>query len=76
MWHPGGFGRAPDALVVAPGERFEFVGETSPAFRIAASCVNTGGNGPFRRTDRAWPIEVCGAAFEEPGLTDTLASAE
>ncbi len=58
------------ALVRAPDGRFELIGEVPDAFRASASCgrVQDGTHGLPSAGDPIWPVEVCGAALEEPGL--------
>jgi hypothetical protein len=51
------------AMVVDPRGRFELLGKVPAAFRAAASC------GPMTASDGPWPLDVCAAALEEPGLT-------
>jgi hypothetical protein len=45
------------AMVIAEDGSFELIGQVPAVLRASASCG-------------AWPIEVCGAAQEEPGLTE------
>jgi hypothetical protein len=56
------------AMVVDTNGRFEFTGKVSPAFHAAASCASQAAQGPATPSGD-WPIEVCGAALEDPGLT-------
>jgi hypothetical protein len=50
------------AMVIDQRGRFELLGSVSAAFRAAASC------GPAAAIDGPWPLDVCAAALEEPGL--------
>lgn len=55
------------AMVLDEDGRFEFIGRVSAGFRASASCgARPDIPQPF---ERAWPLEVCGAVLEEPGLT-------
>lgn len=57
------------AFILGPDGRFELVGQFSAAFRASASCGEKGTHTPPFAADRTWPLEVCGAALEEPGIT-------
>lgn len=58
------------AMVMDRSGRFEFIGRISPAFRASASCGSKDAANPPAPSDRAWPLEVCAAALENPGLTE------
>ncbi len=60
------------AMVIGPDRlHFEFVGEVPSVFRASAWCGSAQHSEPYPGIP-VWPIEVCGAALEEPGLTEAL----
>lgn len=57
------------ALVVDDAGRFEVIGKVPPLFLASASCRPRSTGSPPARATPTWPLEVCAAALEEPGLT-------
>lgn len=58
------------AMVVDASGHYELLGRVSPPFRASASCGPKGAANPPRPADTTWPLEVCAAALEKPGLTE------